>query len=52
MYYLTNKEREIVQLLLEGKTVKLVEEHFNMNAKVFETYRRKIMEKLNIHKFN
>ncbi|ODS34805.1 MAG: DNA-binding response regulator [Candidatus Scalindua rubra] len=49
---LTVRELEIVKLLVEGKTIKQVAMHLNVSVKVFETYRRKIMEKLNIYKFN
>ena len=49
---LTDKEREIVQLLLEGNTIEQVAIHFNVSVKVFDTYRRKIMKKLKTHNFN
>ena len=49
---LTVRELEIVKLLVEGKTIKQVAMHLNVSVKAFETHRRKIMEKLNIYKFN
>jgi len=46
---LTTREREVLQLLAEGKTVKEIAYHLNLSAKTIETYRQQIMDKLYIH---
>jgi DNA-binding NarL/FixJ family response regulator len=47
---LTMREREVLQLLVEGKTVKqIADDHLHLSIKTVNTYRQKIMEKLNIH---
>jgi DNA-binding NarL/FixJ family response regulator len=46
---LTAREREIVQLLGEGKSNKEIAEGLNISAKTVETHRSHIMEKLNLH---
>lgn len=46
---LTTREREVLQLLAEGKTVKEIAYHLNLSVKTIETYRQKIMDKLYIH---
>ena len=46
---LTTREREVLQLLAEGKTVKEIAYHLNLSAKTIETYRQQIMGKLYIH---
>lgn len=46
---LTAREREIVQLLGEGRTNKEVAESLSISVKTVETHRSHIMEKLNIH---
>lgn len=45
---LTHREREIVQLLTEGKTSKEVAAGINLSVRTVETYRRQIMNKLNV----
>lgn len=46
---LTNREREVLQLIAEGMTTKQIASNLNVSSKTVETHRRKIMKKLNIH---
>ena len=46
---LTDREREALQLIAEGKSTKEVADALNVNVKTIETHRRNIMEKLNLH---
>ncbi|HUK26047.1 MAG TPA: response regulator transcription factor [Terriglobales bacterium] len=46
---LTRREREVVQLLAEGKTTKEVAVSLGMSVKTAETHRANIMRKLNFH---
>ena len=46
---LTTREREVLQLLAEGKTVKEIAYHLNLSVKTIETYRQQIKDKLYIH---
>jgi DNA-binding NarL/FixJ family response regulator len=46
---LTPREREVVQLLAEGKTTKEVAVVLNMSVKTAETHRSNIMRKLGLH---
>ena len=46
---LTPREREIVQLLAEGKSTKEVASILDLSVKTAETHRSNIMRKLNIH---
>jgi len=46
---LTRREREVVQLLAEGKTTKEVATHLGMSVKTAETHRSNIMRKLDFH---
>lgn len=46
---LTSREREIAQLLAEGKTNKQVAATLGITAKTIETHRANIMLKLNLH---
>jgi DNA-binding NarL/FixJ family response regulator len=46
---LTPREREIVQLLAEGKSGKEVASHLNLSVKTVETHRSNIMRKLKLH---
>jgi DNA-binding NarL/FixJ family response regulator len=46
---LTPREREIVQLLAEGRSSKEVASHLNLSVKTAETHRSNIMRKLNLH---
>lgn len=46
---LTDRERETLQLLAEGKTTKEAAGTMHVSAKTVETHRRNMMEKLNLH---
>lgn len=46
---LTTREREVLQLLSEGKTTKEIASHLKISVKTVETYKQKIMNKLDIH---
>jgi two-component system, NarL family, response regulator NreC len=46
---LTSREREILQLLAEGKTNKEVATALNISAYTVETHRSHILQKLNLH---
>lgn len=43
---LTSRERQVLQLLAEGKNTKGIALHLNVSIKTVETYRRQIMDKL------
>lgn len=46
---LTDREREVLQLLAEGKSTKQVALKLHISVKTVETHRRQIMSKLDIH---
>lgn len=46
---LTSREREIVQLIAEGKSSKEVSSTLNISVKTVEAHRTNIMRKLNVH---
>lgn len=46
---LTNREREVVRLLGEGKTSKEVADQLNVSVKTAETHRANVMRKLDVH---
>jgi len=46
---LTTRQREILQLLTEGKSTKQIAATCHISAKTVETHRAHIMKKLNIH---
>jgi DNA-binding NarL/FixJ family response regulator len=46
---LTDREREVLQLVAEGKTSKEIASQLNLSIKTVEAHRLNIMEKLNIH---
>ena len=46
---LTPRQREILQLLAEGKSSKETASHLDLSVKTVETHRTNIMHKLNIH---
>ncbi len=46
---LSDREREVLQLLAEGKTNKEVATIFNLSTHTVETHRTHIMQKLNLH---
>jgi DNA-binding NarL/FixJ family response regulator len=45
---LTKREREVLQLISEGKSTKLIATQLNVSIKTVETHRRQMMEKLGI----
>lgn len=45
---LTPREREVLQLLVEGHTVKAIAQRIHLGVKTVETHRRNIMEKLGL----
>ncbi len=46
---LTNRERQVLQLLAEGRTGKEIAHDLGLSVKTIETHRQRIMNKLNIH---
>ncbi|MEW6586546.1 MAG: response regulator transcription factor [Nitrospirota bacterium] len=46
---LTAREREVLQLIAEGKSTKEIAHDLNVSVKTVETYRQQIMEKLDLH---
>jgi DNA-binding NarL/FixJ family response regulator len=46
---LSSKEREVLQLLAEGKTTKEIADILSVSPKTVETHRMHFMEKLNLH---
>lgn len=46
---LTNRERDVLQNLAEGKSVKEIANHLSVSVKTVESHRLQIMRKLNIH---
>jgi len=46
---LTPRQREILQLLAEGRTVKEIARRLSISAKTVETHRAQVMERLEIH---
>jgi DNA-binding NarL/FixJ family response regulator len=46
---LTNREREVLQLMAEGNTTREIASLLGISVKTVETYRRLIMDKLNIY---
>ena len=46
---LTNREREVLQLMAEGQATKEIAATLHVSVKTVETHRRQIMEKLNIY---
>jgi DNA-binding NarL/FixJ family response regulator len=46
---LTPREREVIQLVAEGKTTKEVAIALNLSVKTAETHRTNLMRKLNLH---
>ncbi len=49
MAMLTDREREVLQLIAEGKAIKQIALELHVSNKAIEAARRKIMEKLDIH---
>jgi DNA-binding NarL/FixJ family response regulator len=46
---LTPREREVIQLVAEGKTTKEIATALNLSVKTAETHRTNLMRKLNLH---
>jgi DNA-binding NarL/FixJ family response regulator len=46
---LTVREREVLQLLAEGRSTKEIAGSLNVSVKTVESHRQQVMEKLNIH---
>ncbi len=46
---LSNREREVLQLIAEGKSTKEIAYKLNVSVKTIETHRQQIMNKLDIH---
>ncbi len=46
---LSDREREVLQLMAEGKTTKEIASHLHVSIKTIETHRTNIMTKLDIH---
>jgi DNA-binding NarL/FixJ family response regulator len=46
---LTMREREVLQLIVEGNTVKQIAERLYLSIKTIHTHRNQIMEKLNMY---
>ena len=46
---LTNRERQIYQLLAEGNSNKEIAQRLNLSLHTVETHRWRIMEKLDLH---
>jgi DNA-binding NarL/FixJ family response regulator len=46
---LTMREREVLQLIVEGKTVKQIAKRLYLSIKTVHTHRNQIMQKLNMH---
>jgi len=49
---LTDREREVVQLLAEGKTNKMIASQLNISKKTVDTHRANIMRKLHLESFS
>jgi DNA-binding CsgD family transcriptional regulator len=49
---LTSREREVLQLIAEGKTNKEVAAVLNISVFTVDAHRGRIMEKLNVHNVN
>jgi DNA-binding NarL/FixJ family response regulator len=47
--FLTNREREILQLIAEGESTKEIAFKLGVSIKTVETHRQQIMKKLNLH---
>ncbi|HMK49361.1 MAG TPA: response regulator transcription factor [Thermodesulfovibrionales bacterium] len=46
---LTQREIEVLRLLSEGKTSRAIADALHLSVKTVETYRKQIMDKLNVH---
>ncbi len=48
-YVLTEREREVLQLMAEGKNTKEIASRLQVSVKTIETFRQHIMKKLDLH---
>ncbi len=48
-YVLTEREREVLQLMAEGKNTKEIASRLQVSVKTIETFRQHIMQKLDLH---
>lgn len=48
---LSPRERQVLQLVVEGKTSKTIAQTLNLSPKTVETYRSRVMQKLDIEDF-
>jgi two-component system response regulator NreC len=46
---LTGREREVLQLLAEGKSTREISVHLQISIKTVETYRQQLMTKIGVH---
>ena len=46
---LSAREREVLQLVAEGKNTKEIASHLNVSVKTVETHRKQVMDKLGLH---
>ncbi len=46
---LSSREREVLQLLAEGRSTRQIAQHLNISIKTVETHRQHIMQKLDLH---
>ena len=46
---LSEREREVLQLIAEGQTTKQIATHLHVSVKTIETHRQKVREKLDVH---
>jgi DNA-binding NarL/FixJ family response regulator len=46
---LSKREREVLQLIAEGKSTKKIAAMLHVSVKTVETHRKQIMDKLDIH---
>jgi len=52
IYLLSSREREVLQMLAEGKTNKEIAVTLNLSVYTVDAHRGRIMEKLNVHSIN
>ena len=46
---MTQRQREILQLIAEGHTTQAIAQELNISIKTVETHRMQLMERLDIH---
>lgn len=47
--HLTAREREVLQLVSEGKSTKVIARDLHVSSKTIETHRKRLMDKLHMH---